>query len=66
MGSSLKELRGNADGVSHEEPDNNEVSIQYENIILLLYYIKILIYKEKIIQSEALGTFQRFFVVSLE
>lgn len=34
MGSSLKELRGNADGVPHEEP-NNEVSIQYENIILL-------------------------------
>lgn len=35
MGSNLKELRGNADGVSHEEPDNNEVAIQYENIKFL-------------------------------
>lgn len=35
MGSSLKKLRGNADGVSCEEPDNKEVPIKYENIILL-------------------------------
>lgn len=55
MGSSLKELRGNADGVSREEPDKKflyNMKIQY-------FYIKILISKiKKIFQTEALGILQ--------